>query len=258
MDLAVFCLSMAAHTLWEFGYADQALSRSCEALVRAQELKHPFSQALALAYTAMLHQFRHERHTAHEQATLAVALCKEQEFAYYLAWGTILRGWALPVQGLGKERIAQMQQGLVALQVIGAELRRPYYLALLAEAYGDSGQVSERLRVLAEAFAVVQKTGEYFWTAELYRLKGEFLLMQSAGVELQHTQTEATEACFQQALTIARQQQARSLELRAATSLARLRQHQGKGAEARQRRRWSTAGSLRVLTLSTCRRPGCY
>src|SRR5262249_13823127 len=193
MDLAVFCLSMAAHTPWEVGYADQALSRSREALVRAQELPHPFSQALALAYAAMLHQFRHERHTAHEQATLAVALCKEQEVAYYLAWGAILRGWALPSQDLGQERIAQIQQGQVALQVIGAELRRPYYLALLAEAYGDSGQASEGLRVLAEAFAVVQKTGEHFWTAELYRLKGEFLLMQSVGVGLQHTQMEATE-----------------------------------------------------------------
>jgi predicted ATPase len=234
VDLAVFCLSMASHTLWAFGYMDQALAKSCEALARAQELRHPFSQAVALAYAAMLHQFRHEGHTAHEQAAAAVTLCREQEFAYYLAWGTIIHGWALPIQDLGAERIAQIQQGLASLQAIGAALRRPYYLALLAEAYGDSGQCDEGLRVLAEAFAEVQKTGERFWEAELYRLKGEFLLMPGVGIEGQFARTEAAEVCFRQALDIARQQQARSLELRAAMSLGRLWQRQGRRDLARQ------------------------
>jgi predicted ATPase len=234
VDLAVFCLSMASHTLWAFGYVDQALARSREALARAQELRHPFSQAVALAYAAMFHQFRHEEHTAHEHAAAAVTLCREQEFAYYLAWGTIIQGWALSVQDLGVERIVQIQQGLAALQVIGAALRRPYYLALLAEAYGDSGQSNEGLRVLVEAFIEVQKTGERFWEAELYRLKGEFLLMPAGGIEVRLARTEAAAVCFHQALDIARQQQARSLELRAAMSLGRLWQRQGKRDAARQ------------------------
>jgi predicted ATPase len=233
VDLAVFCLSMASHTLWGCGYADQALARSREALARAQELMHPFSQAVALAYAAMLHQLRREWDAAYERATAAVALCTEQEFAYYLAWGTIIQGWTLPVQGRTTEGIAQMQQGLTALQTMGAVLRRPYYLALMAGVYGDSGQTGEGLRVLAEAFAEVQKTGERFWEAELCRLKGD-LLVQAMETGLHPAQMEAAEACFRQALAIARRQQAKAWELRAAVSLSRLWQHQGKTGTARQ------------------------
>jgi len=233
VDLAVFCLSMASHTLWGFGYADQALAKSREALARAQELLHPFSQAVALAYAAMLHQLRREGFTAYERSAAAVALCTEQEFAYYLAWGMIIQGWTLPVQSRATEGIAQMRQGLAALQAIGAVLRRPYYLALLAEAHGDSGQTGEGLRVLAEAFAEVQKTGERFWEAELYRLKGD-LLMQTGEMSLQPAQMETAEAYFHQALDIARCQQAKAWELRAAVSLSRLWQRQGKCVEARQ------------------------
>ena len=111
---------------------------------------------------------------------------------------------------------------------MGAELIRPYYLALLAEACAKGGQAEEGLSVLAEALATVHKTGERFYEAELYRLKGELLLAQST-----HQTTEA-ETCFHQALDIARHQQAKSLELRAAMSLSRLWQRQGKRAAARQ------------------------
>jgi predicted ATPase len=129
----------------------------------------------------------------------------------FVAWGTLLRGWALAEQGQGAEGVAQVRQGLAAWRAEGAELWQPYFLALLAE-----------------ALTVMHHRGERWWEAELYRRKGELLLHQSLD---QHTEAHA---CFQHALAVARDQQARSLELRAATSLARLWQQQGQCAEAQQ------------------------
>jgi TOMM system kinase/cyclase fusion protein len=225
-DLGMFCRAWAPHALWCLGYPDQALAMSREALALAQKLSHPFSLAVALAYAAMLHQFRREPKAVHEQAGAAVALCTEQRFAYYLAWGTTMQGWARVVQGQGELGIAQTRQGLAALRATGAALRLPYYFALLAEACGQTGQAVEGLALLAEALA--HKTGETWMEAELYRLKGELLL--SLGAD---NHTEAA-GCFHQALSTARRQQAKSLELRVATSLARLWQQQGRRQEAHQ------------------------
>jgi len=225
-DQGVICRSWAALTLWSLGYPDQALRRSREALTLAQELVHPFSLAYAMCFTGMLCQLCRDVLAAQERATAAMALCTEQGFALYLARGTILQGWAMAEQGQGAEGLAQMCQGLVAYQATGAAVFRSYYLAFLAEAYGKLGQAGEGLTMLDEALTTVHKTGERFYEAELYRLKGELLLVCSA-----ENYGEA-EACFQQALTVARRQQARSYELRAATSLSRLWQHQGQRAAA--------------------------
>jgi predicted ATPase len=137
-------------------------------------------------------------------------------------------GWALTAQGKGAEGIAQVRQGLAAYRATGAERERPYYLSLLAEAYGEAGQPEEGLKVLVEALALVDKTGERNWEAEVHRRKGELLLMQ------QGQKVVKAEECFRQALDTARRQQAKSLQLRAAMSLSRLWQHQGKQEEARQ------------------------
>src|SRR5215831_1851131 len=118
-----------------------------------------------------------------------------------------------------------MQQGLTAYRATGAELFWPFWLAMLAEVYGEVGQTEAGLTVLAEALAVVDKTGERFWEAELYRLKGELLLSQASHIG-------EVEACFRQALDIARHQEAKSLELRAAMSLSRLWHQQGKRQKA--------------------------
>jgi predicted ATPase len=123
-----------------------------------------------------------------------------------------------------------MRRGLAALQATGTETHQFYYLALLAKAYGTGAQAEEGLTVLAEALAALERTGERAHVPELYRIKGELLLNAVCGV--QHA--ELAEECFQQALAIARRQQARSWELRAALSLSRLWQQQGKRAEARQ------------------------
>ena len=120
-----------------------------------------------------------------------------------------------------------MRQGLAAYRATGAEVRRPYFLALLAETYGKTGQPSQGLSVLTEALTMVDKTAEGWWAAELHRLKGELLLRQASP-------TEEVEGCFRQALEIARPQQAKSLELRAAMSLSRLWQQQGKRAAAHE------------------------
>src|SRR4029453_9471582 len=145
-------------------------------------------------YGALFHQFRLEPRAVHEQAETAIVLCTEQKFAYYLAWGTTLQGWAQVAQGQNEEGLAQMRHGLAALRATGAALRLPYYLALLAEACGRTGQAGEGLTLLAEALALVHKTGEAWTEPELHRLKGELLLSLSAD---NHAEAEG---CLHQAL----------------------------------------------------------
>jgi predicted ATPase len=226
-DPGVCCLSQGACVLWFLGYPDRALQRMHEALTLGQELAHPHSLAIALHFAAELHQLRREGQAAQERAEMEIALSGKQSSAQWLARGTILRGWALAWQGQGAEGLAQMCQGLSAFRATGAEGRRTCFLALLAEGYRGTGEVKEGLRVLAEALAAAHNRGEHYCEAELHRLTGELLLLQSAD---QHAEAEA---CFHQALAIARRQQAKSWELRAAMSLSRLWQQHGKQAEAR-------------------------
>jgi predicted ATPase len=243
-DPGVACRSFGASTLWFLGYLDQALHRQREALTLARELSHPFSLAVALGAAAVLHQLRGEGQLAQEWAEATVTLCTEHGFSYWGAIGTIQCGGARAEQGQIEEGITQIRQGLIAYQATGAELWLPYFLALLAEAYEKVGQTEEGLNALAEALAVMDKTGERQYEAELYRLKGELALQkfQVSGSKFQGTdprslipdpQSEA-EACFLKAIEIAQRQQAKSLELRAAMSLSRLWQQQGKKEEAHQ------------------------
>jgi predicted ATPase len=219
--------------LWCLGYPDQALERSDVALALAQELSHPFSRAWALCFTARFHQFRWERQVTQERAEAAITLSTEQEFPLWVALGTILQGWALFEQGKNEAGIVQMRQGLAAYRNTGMEWDRPYFLALLAEAYGKAGQVEEGLAVLAEALATVDKSEERRWEAELYRLKGMLTLQSKVQGPKSYVEKEAEE-CFHTAIEIARRQSAKSLELRAVMSVSRLWQKQGKKAEARQ------------------------
>jgi class 3 adenylate cyclase/predicted ATPase len=229
-DPGVACGVFAALTLWLRGYPDQALTKSYAALALAQELTHPFSLAVALAFTIIVHQFRREEQAVHERAEAMIALSNEQGFALWVAWVTILRGWAIAEQGQGEEGIAQLRQGMTAMRATGAEVFWPYFLALLAEACGKAEQAEEGLAAVAEALEVVYKTGERFYEAELYRLKGELTLQSKEGMK---SGVEAeVEACFQKAIAVARHQSAKSLELRAVMSLSRLWQQQGKQQEA--------------------------
>jgi predicted ATPase len=224
--LGVPCFARAALTLWRLGYPDQALARSAEMLTLAQELSDAYNLARALVYAADVHHLRREWCTAQEQAAASLALSTEQAFVHWVGPGTFWRGWALAAQGQGEEGVAQMQQGMAARQATGNMLSRAEYLALLAEADGRIGQAEAGLCLLAEALAVMDQTGARHDEPELYRIKGELLLRQAVPDELQ------AEACFQQALAVARRRQAKSWELRAAISLGRLWQRQGQRVEA--------------------------
>jgi class 3 adenylate cyclase/predicted ATPase len=223
-------LTILALSQWVCGYPDQARRCSDELLAFAQELATPLDLTFTLDVAATLHQFRREVRAVQAQAEAAIALATEHGFALWLAYAIILRGWALAIQGRATEGIADIRQGLAAFQATGAAWWRPYFLALLAEAHGKARQTEEALDLLAEALTTVQKTGERLYEAELHRLTGELLLTQ----EGTRQKREEAEQHFDEALAIARRQQAKSLELRAAMSLARLWQRQGKCAAAHQ------------------------
>ncbi|GAB3629702.1 guanylate cyclase [Pandoraea terrae] len=231
---AVHGLSTLAWVLWHLGYPDQARARSQEALTQARKSPRPLSLALGLVFAAELHQYRRDAQLTRECAEAAITLSTERGFAFWLARGTILRGWALAQQGNSEEGTAQIRQGLSAYQATGAELARPYFLALLAETYGKAGQARAGLGVLAEALALAGNTGERYYEAELHRLKGELLLELSSAQTRKSTAREPAQACFHQAIGIARQQSAKSFELRATLSLVRLWQRQGNIEAARQ------------------------
>jgi class 3 adenylate cyclase/predicted ATPase len=228
VDPGVGCRLYAAATLWLLGYPAQAMARLHEALALAHELSHPYSLALARCWAAMISQFRRDLPAVHEHAEAAVALSTEQGFPLWAAWGTSLRGWALAMQGQGEEGVAQVRQGITAFRATGAALFVPYFYTILADVCDHLGYPEDGLQALAEAHTLVEQHEERYWEAEVCRLRGVLLLRQS-----ETPQSEA-EAWVQRALDLARQQQAKSLELRAAMSLSRLWQQQGKQAEARE------------------------
>jgi len=234
-DPRVTSSCIMAMALWHLGYPDQALKRSHEALYLAQASSDLSSLAAGMYYVALLHQFRRETQATRERAEAAVRFCTEHGFALYLARGTIIRGWAVAAEGDKQEGIAQMRQGLASQHATSTGLGDPHRLALLAESYGNSGQAEEGLRILAEVSMTVGKTGEHRWDSELHRLKGELLVASEGKRRRDEHEDEGlikAEACFHQALDITRQQQAKSLELRVAMSLARLWQSQDKRQDA--------------------------
>ncbi len=231
-DLGVSCLCWEARALFSLGYPEQALKRSQEAFTRARELSHPTSLGYALANAADIYRVRRDESATQERAEALLDLAAQQGFALRTAQGTMFCGWALAMQGKEKEGIAQLRQGLAAFRATGAEFFRSGCLALLAEVYEKEGQAEEGLAVLVEALDTVNKTEERFYEAELYRIKGELTL--KSQVESPKAKVEEAESCFLKAIDIAQKQQAKSWELRASTSLARLWQRQGKKAEAHE------------------------
>jgi predicted ATPase len=173
-----------------------------------------------------VYQLRAEVSAARVHIERALAVSREHGFAFREVLGTIFLGWTLVMQEQAAVGIPQMTHGIAAYRATGAEAGRRYWLGLLAEAYGKAGQINAGLTALSEALALIEKNEECYYKAELYRLKGALLLEQMV------PDTRQAETCFRQALAIARRQQAKSLELRAALSLSRLWQYQGKRAAA--------------------------
>jgi len=247
-DAKVMSLCFAARILWCLGYPDQSLNRIHEALFYAQSLAHTQSLVVALHLATHLHQLRREAPLTQQRAEACMALAKDQGLKLWMTLSAIYHGWAQVEQGEVEIGIEQMRMALAVYQATGAKLWQGHYLGLLAEASAQAGQVEDGLAVLAEALSVVGKTNEGYYEAELYRIEGELLMMQldeahdSLAVDAGASRitpsslpliTQA-ETCFNQAVTIARQQQAKSWELRAAMSQARLYRRQGEPGKARQ------------------------
>ena len=179
-------------------------------------------------FTACLYQFSRLGSEVQAAAEEEIAIATDQGFQFWHALGTLHKGAGLLLQGRHDDALPLLRDGLKQFRGTGAELRVPYYLGMLGEAYTQAGRFEEALAALNEALAVVDKNDDRFHEAEIHRLKGELLLAASAdqGVE--------AEACFQHAIDIARRQHSKAWELRATMSLARRWQQQGKRADARQ------------------------
>jgi adenylate cyclase len=227
-DPGVGCHIYAAMTLWLLGYPDQARARLHEGLALAHALSHPFSLAWARYVAAMVAQLCRDASVVHAHADAAVALATVQGFPLWAAHGTSIRGWALAMQGEVEEGVAQVRQGIADFRATGAALTVPFLCTLLADVADHLGSPADGLQILTEAYPLVEQHEERWWEAEVCRLRGVLLLRQPMP-----PQAEA-EAWVQRALDIARHQEAKSLELRAAMSLARLWQQQGKRDEARE------------------------
>jgi class 3 adenylate cyclase/predicted ATPase len=218
----VWCPAVAANALWCLGFPEQAVRRSQEAVALARTLAHPQSLVVAQFFAAYLHLRRHEVPEVLEQTEAFLALATEQGLPLHMGYGAVWRGWVLVMQGQGDVGLAQMRRGMAAVLATGMDLSRSLCLILLAEAAGHVGQIADGLHLLVEAVTVMEESGRGEMLTEAYRLQGELHLRQTVPDAVQ------AEACFQQALTLARQQQAKSWELRAAMSLSRLWQCQGK------------------------------
>jgi predicted ATPase len=221
-----------------------SVRKSEQALLLAQELPFSSGWAGALFRDTWLHQFRRESQATYERTEAVLTLATAQGFAEWLVHGSILQGWALAELGQQEKGMTQILNGAATRHAIGSELGRTRDLALLAEAYGKAGRADEGLAALAEAFIQAEKSGERFYEAELYRLKGVLTLQSQASLSQVRasqktvefttphspipTPQAVAEACFLKAIEVARKQQAKSLELRATVSLVRLRREQAK------------------------------
>jgi predicted ATPase len=221
---AVAMRCFASWALWFLGKPDQALARINEAVTLAISSSERNSMASAYFFGAIVHQLRREEPLAQGCAEAAIAISSEHGLVLYQAVATTAHGWALFNQGQHDEGIKRMRQGLAAHEATGARVVYPHFLALLAEALGKTEQEEEGLRLLDEAFTLAER-GEKYYLAELFRIKGDLIRAQG--------DFRAAEACFHQSIKIAKQQRAKSWELRAATSIARLYQSQDKYEEAR-------------------------
>jgi predicted ATPase len=225
-DPGVCSRNIGATVLWLLGYPDQALEWQDAAFALASELRHPETLTEALECGMQLSMFNRDRRTVRLKAEAVLEIATANKPLHYDMRATAARGWALVDQGEAEAGLALMPESVASL------LEHHFawtasYLSLVAMTWGRHGMAEEGLELVTEALTLTQRDDERWWEAELHRVKGELLLTNTPNTSAE------TEACFNQALDIARKQSARSLELRAATSLARLWQEQGNLKEAR-------------------------
>ena len=216
LDAGVASRSLAACILWELGYPERALNNSREALRLESEVAHPISHANALTFAGLIYMWCGETEPALELAEVLITLAREKGFSSFLSMGLVFRGWALTALGAGKEGIAQIRKGIADWRATGARGNGTGHLAVLLDSYLKAGDTEEAMKVAAEACALIEEIGERNNEARLYQLKGELLRTRGTDSFLE------AEHSFRTAIQVARSQRAKSLELRAATGLARL------------------------------------
>jgi predicted ATPase len=207
-------LSWAAWDLWFLGRPDQASDKSREAIALSRELAHPFSSVFALGVSALLHLIMRDTKIAGALVEETTKIAAEHNFPFWLVQITFMRGWLSVLDGRIIEGIDMMREGMSTYQIIGCEDTRSMLLTIYADALSLANRPNDCQKVLDEAVEFVENTGERFYEAELYRVRGELLLRQN--------DFNAAEASFRKAILITRQQGALSWELRASSSLCKL------------------------------------
>ena len=230
-------LAYSAPLLWCLGYPAQAEEQLSKAMAIGKDSNHPFSEAVSLHFKTLLHQHQGEVEEVKISATQMLQICQEHGFSVWEAAATVMKGWALAELNCPEEGIATIRKGITAWEETRGELLLPLFLTLLAQAYQRAGEYSLALQTLDSALCVTTRTGERTHAAELARQKGELCLILAQEIEAvskespQSTMAQA-ESHFQEALAVARQQDAKSWELRAALSLSELWQTQNRGEDA--------------------------
>ena len=230
-------LAYSSPLLWCIGYPTQAEERINRAAIIGKDTNHPFSEAVSLHFKTVLYQYRGEAAEVNTSATQMLQICQAHGFSAWEAAATVLKGWALAAQNSPEEGIVMIREGIDAWKEARGELLMPLFLALLAQAYQRAEEHSLALQTLDAALQVITRTGERTYAAELARQQGELCLIlaqKTEGVDSENTRSTAAQAetYFQEALAIARQQDAKSWELRAALSLSKLWHAQNRGEDA--------------------------
>ncbi|MEZ2235127.1 adenylate/guanylate cyclase domain-containing protein [Microcoleus sp.] len=234
-DKGVACLGIAAQSLWYLGFSDRGLNYVREGLRMAHNLSHPFSLALAMNFSGWLYVLRQEVTAAFEQAQALIMLSTEHEFPAFVALGKIIWGWAVSQRGNLEVGLTSIREGAEAWVATGSQVARLHHLTLLAEVCQKLQRFEEGLIWLSEGLEIVNRTGESFLEAEIYRLKGELLKQQINAKKVKNIEEDSeVERCFIRAIELARNQGSKSLELRSIMSLCRLWTDQGKIEQSRQ------------------------
>jgi serine/threonine protein kinase/predicted ATPase len=226
-DPGTICLSWSSYASWFLGYPEQSAARMDKALVWARELDHPMTSAITLILAASMHRLRRDASAVRRHVEALTRISAEHQVPAAIPLTTLYRGWVLVQEGRLDDGIADMHQCLAIWRAVGSVAYRTKAHCALAEAYVKAGRVAEGLEQVSEGVAVAHATGERYYEPELHRLCGELLQMQGAS-------DAEVAASYLHAIEIAEGQQARSWELRATTSLARLWQKQGRTEKARQ------------------------
>jgi predicted ATPase/class 3 adenylate cyclase len=225
-DMRVGALAYISWDLLILGFPDQALSQIDQALALSRKLQHPPTLAYALTMCGCFNRLRHVEHATEEPLRELIDIATEQNFSFFLALATMMRGHALVARGDTEEGLALARKGLNDKLAIGSVANQTYYLGLLARSCARAGRIDDALSVLATALDAAESMGERWFEAELHRMSGEYV------IELRSNDEARAEACFCRAVALAQRQNAKLWELRAAASLARLWRDQGKRAEA--------------------------